>query len=165
MLADAAGRPAKPTPSSPWLKSTNNLWLAFLLASAWTTLEWLRGWIFTGWGWNGLGAALHNNWPIIQIAEFTGAAGLSFVLAFTNVIALTTVRRMILETRGRVMRPHYDATLTLSAIVGLLAFGWHVARIPRPAIPIRVAAVQANIAREENLIRSSPRRFSINLPA
>ena len=149
MLADAAARPVKPAPSSPWLKSTNNLWLAFLLASAWTTLEWLRSWIFTGWGWNGLGAALHNNWPIIQIAEFTGAAGLSFVLAFTNVIALTTVRRMILETRGRVMRPHYDVTLTLSALVGLLAFGWHVARIPRPAVPIRVAAVQANIARNE----------------
>jgi apolipoprotein N-acyltransferase len=148
MLADA-GRPVEAAPSSPWLKSTNNLWLAFLLASAWTTLEWLRSWIFSGWGWNSLGVALHNHWPIIQIAEFTGVAGLSFVLAFTNVIAVTTVRRMILETRGRVMRPHYDVTLTLSALVGLLAFGWHVARIPRPAVPIRVAAVQANIARNE----------------
>ncbi|MFL6500269.1 MAG: hypothetical protein ACJ8LL_06075, partial [Candidatus Udaeobacter sp.] len=30
-------------PPSPWIKSTNNLRLAFILAAAWTTQEWLRG--------------------------------------------------------------------------------------------------------------------------
>jgi apolipoprotein N-acyltransferase len=64
---------ARPSPS-PWTKSTNNLRLALLLAAAWTTLEWLRGWVFSGFGWNGLGVALHDNWPLIQIAEFTGVA-------------------------------------------------------------------------------------------
>ena len=27
---------------------------------AWTTHEWVRGWVFSGWGWNGLGVALHG---------------------------------------------------------------------------------------------------------
>src|SRR5207253_9093487 len=92
-------RRTAPVPQSPWLRSTNNLWLAFLLASAWVTHEWLRGWLFGGFGWNGLGVALHANWPLIQITEFTGVTGLSFVIAFANVIAVTTPLRLFLEAR------------------------------------------------------------------
>src|SRR4029434_2404550 len=44
MLARA--RSAAAPPQSPWTKSTNNLRLAFVLAAAWSTLEWLRGWVF-----------------------------------------------------------------------------------------------------------------------
>src|SRR5882724_3120424 len=117
MLAQA--RSAAPPLRSPWTKSANNLVLAFLLAAAWTTQEWLRGWIFSGWGWNGLGVALHGNWPLIQIAEFTGVAGLSFMVAFANVILVTTVRRLILEASTHTTRPHFDLTLTMAAIVGV----------------------------------------------
>ena len=47
--------------------------------------------VFSGWGWNTLGTALHGQLALIQIAEFTGVAGLSFLVAFTNVILLATV--------------------------------------------------------------------------
>jgi len=123
--------------------------LAFLLACAWVAHEWIRGWLFTGFGWNGLGVALHATWPLVQIAEFTGVAGLSFMVVFANVIALTTVRRLVLEARTHAMRPHYDLTLTMAAIVGALAFGVHVAQNPSPAKPFRVAAVQANVPQRE----------------
>ena len=69
---------------------------------------------------------------MIQIAEFTGVAGLSFLVAFTNVILLATVRRFILETQVRPMRPHYDLTLTMAAIVGVMGFGIQFPRIQRP---------------------------------
>jgi apolipoprotein N-acyltransferase len=140
---------AGPLPRSAWTRSTNNLLLALLLASAWTTQEWLRGWVFSGWGWNGLGVALHANWPLIQIAEFTGIAGLSFTVAFANVIALTTVRRLILEARAHAMRPHFDLTLTMAAIVGVLTFGVHTVQISPSTKPLRVAAVQANIPQNQ----------------
>ncbi|PYI57838.1 MAG: apolipoprotein N-acyltransferase, partial [Verrucomicrobia bacterium] len=65
-----------------FLASWRNLLLAFLAASVWTAHEWVRGWLFGGFGWNGLGVSLHNTWPLIQIAEFTGVTGLSFVIAF-----------------------------------------------------------------------------------
>ena len=72
MLARATTNASEaPVPKSPWLKSTSNLILAFSLASTWTALEWIRGWLFGGFGWNGLGVALHSNWPIIQIVEYT----------------------------------------------------------------------------------------------
>ena len=97
--------------------------------------------MFSGWGWNGLGVALHDILPIIQIAEFTGVAGLSFLVAFANVIAVATVRRFILETQVRIRRPHYDFTLTMAAIVGLcgLRNSALANAQPRPK-PLRVAA-------------------------
>ena len=143
MLAQARKSAAPLQP--PWTSSTNNLRLALLLAAAWTALEWLRGWIFSGFGWNGLGVALHDTWPLIQIAEFTGVAGLSFLAAFTNVIILTTAYRLILEARTRMMRPHFDFTVTMAVIVGVLVFGVRATQISPPAKPLRVAAVQSNV--------------------
>src|SRR5206468_11549543 len=140
MLAEARSTAA--LPRSPWTKSTNNLLLAFLLAAAWATQEWLRGWVFSGWGWNGLGVVLHGNWPLIQIAEVTGVAGLSFMVAFANVILVTTVRRLILEASTHRTRPHFDLTLTMAAIVGVLTFGLRAGQISPPTKPLRVAAVQ-----------------------
>jgi len=147
MLAQA--RSAAPPLRSPWTKSANNLVLAFLLAAAWTTQEWLRGWVFSGWGWNGLGVALHGNWPLIQIAEFTGIAGLSFMVAFANVILLTTVRRLILEASTHTTRPHFDLTLTMAAIVGVLTFGLRAGQVSPATKPLRIAAVQSNVPQHQ----------------
>jgi apolipoprotein N-acyltransferase len=147
MLAQA--RSAATPPRSPWTKSTNNLLLAFVLAAAWTTQEWLRGWVFSGWGWNGLGVALHDNWPLIQIVEFTGVAGLSFMVAFANVILVTTVRRLILEARTHAPRPHFDLTLTMAAIVGVLTFGLRAGQVSTPTKPLRGAAVQSNVPQNQ----------------
>lgn len=134
---------------SPWLRSTNNLRLAFLLAVVWVAQEWLRSVVFSGWGWNTLGTALHSYVAIIQIAELTGVAGLSFLVVFTNVILLATVRRFILEAQVRPMRPHYDLTLTMAAIVGVLGFGIHALQLHRPSSTLRVTLVQPNIPREQ----------------
>jgi apolipoprotein N-acyltransferase len=128
-----------------FLSSGKNLFIALLAASGWVAHEWVRGWLFTGFGWNGLGVALSANWPMIQIAEFTGVAGLTFVIAFANVIAVTTVLRIFHETRTRHMRPHFDLTLTMLALVGLFAYGLHTIQFPARATPLRIAAVQANV--------------------
>ena len=138
---------------SPWLSSLHNLWLALVLAAAWTALEWVRGWMFSGWGWNGLGVALHKILPLIQVAEFTGVAGLSFFVAFANVIAIATVRRFVLEAKVQVRRPHYDFTLTMAAIVGLAAYGIGALQMQVPLEPLRVAAIQANVPRDEKFSR------------
>jgi apolipoprotein N-acyltransferase len=157
MLAQA--RSATPSPQSPWIRSTNNLLLAFLLAAGWVTQEWLRGWIFSGFGWNGLGVSLHDTWPLIQIAEFTGVAGLSFMVAFANVIAVTTVRRLILEASIRTVRPHFDLTLTLAAMVGVLTFGIRATQVSQITKPLRVAAVQSNVPQNQKFDPQFTRRI------
>ena len=134
---------------SPWLSSLGNLRLAFLLASAWVTVELLRSIVFSGWGWNTLGSALHSQWALIQIVEFTGVPGLSFLVAFTNVILIATVRRFIEEMTVKPIKPHYDFTLTMAMIMGVIGFGIRAVQLPQPAKVVRVAALQPNIPREE----------------
>jgi apolipoprotein N-acyltransferase len=132
-----------------FLRSWRNLLIALLGAVAWVAHEWVRGWLFTGFGWNGLGVALHDTWSLIQIVEFTGVTGLSFVIAFGNIIAVTTPLRLYLEARTRQVRPHFDFTLTLAGMVGLLAFGLYSVQNRPPERPLRVAAVQADIPQPE----------------
>ncbi len=147
MLARATAAPAPS--ASPWLSSAHNLFFAFTLASAWVTLEWTRGWLMTGFGWNGLGIALHANWPIIQISEWTGAVGVSFLVAFCNAILAATARRLWQESRARVMRPHFDLTLTLVGLVAVFALGLRVIQTRSPTHPVRIGLVQANVSREQ----------------
>src|SRR5437588_7331905 len=131
--------------------SWRNLLVAFVAASAWVTQEWTRGWLFSGFGWNGLGVALHAEWSMIQIAEFTGVVGLSFAIALANIIAVTTPLRLFAEARTHQMRPHFDLTLTMVGVVGLLAFGLHRGQHSSPAKTVRVAAVQTSISQMQKL--------------
>ncbi len=139
----------------PWLSSVHNLLLALAVAAAWTALEWLRGWVFSGWGWNGLGVSLYRYQPLIQIAEYTGVAGISFLAAFANVIAVASVHRFILESKLHQMRPHFDLTLTMAAVVGIFTYGLRTMQIRQPAMPLRIALVQANVPREDKFNSAS----------
>ena len=141
--------PVSPQSNSPWLSSLSNLRLAFLLAAAWVTGETVRSLLFSGWGWNTLGSALHGQWAMIQIVELTGVPGLSFLVAFTNVILVVTVCRFVIENRVKRMRPHYDFTLTMAAIIGVMGFGIRAVQERQASTPFRVSAVQANVPREE----------------
>lgn len=133
-----------------FLTSRRNLGIAFLAAAAWAAHEWVRGWMFSGWGWNGLGVALHRNLALIQIAEFTGVAGLSFLVAFANVIAVVTVRRFIAEVRRARVRPHWDFSLTMTLVALVFSFGARaLLQKPEPGVPLRIATVQANIPQDQ----------------
>ena len=110
-------RTPEPATSSALLRSRWNLWFAFLGAAAWVGLEWVRGWMFSGFGWNNLGVGLNRDVPFLQIVEWTGVGGVSFVAAFVNVIAVATVLRFILEVRTHRVRPHFDFTLTIAGLL------------------------------------------------
>ena len=128
-------------------RSGANLRLALLGAAGWTALEWVRGLGALSFGWNGLGVALHGNLSLIQICEFTGVGGLSFLVAFTNLTAVITVRRFLSEARLRRVRPHWDFSANMAVIAAVFAFGVRSVFAPlgSDSLPLRVAAVQANI--------------------
>src|SRR5205085_11396728 len=119
---------AKPQPlpaASAWLSSAHNLFFALVLAAAWVALEWTRGWLMSGFGWNGLGVALHATWPIIQIAEWTGVAGVGFVVAFCYVMLTATAGRLFEEAYARIMRLHVDLIPTFVGFVAVFAWRTH----------------------------------------
>ncbi|MFL6514182.1 MAG: apolipoprotein N-acyltransferase [Chthoniobacterales bacterium] len=128
--------------------SWRNLLSASVGAAAWVTHEWIRGWLFGGFGWNGLGVSQHTHWLLIQICEITGVAGLSFVIAFTNIVAVTIPLRLFSETRSHQMRPHWDLNLTVLGIFGLMLFGWNAVHQTARTQPVRVGAIQPNISQQ-----------------
>jgi len=121
------------------------------LASLWIVLEWLRGWLFSGFGWNGLGVALYANLPFLQAARFGGVLGLSWIVALTNVVGALTLVRLYHEARGRQkLRAHVDFSLVMVALALLLVTGWHhLWRVPSGAPRhLRYALVQPDIPQE-----------------
>ena len=145
-------------PARRFASSLGNLGLAAAGASAWVCHEWVRERLFGGFGWNTLAVALHRDLPMIQIAEFTGAPGLSWLVAFANLMAVIIVRRIVGEL-GPVflkrVRWEFSATMALIALV--FAFGLRQLLHPeRPAtVPLRIAAVQSNIAQEDKFDRTA----------
>ena len=140
-------------------RSGANFRTAVLGAAAWTALEWLRGLGALSFGWNGLGIALHGNLPMIQIAEFTGVGGLSFLAALANLIGVITVRRFWSEARLGRFRPHWDFSACMALLAAAFAFGARTLLAPAPAqgtdtVALRVAAVQANIPQNEKFDRA-----------
>ncbi len=139
--------------SSPWrtegdrafLYSRANLLAAAKVATAWVALEYLRGILFTGFGWNSVGVMLHGNLPLVQIAEWTGVGGLSFMVVVCNVILLATLWRFVLEIRRGKIRAHFDFTLTLLGVVGVFLFGVDQLKKPSTGVDLKVAAIQTNI--------------------
>jgi apolipoprotein N-acyltransferase len=87
------------------------------LPASWVSLEWLRGYLFTGFPWNIAGYALVDVPGALALAPWVGVYGLSFLLVLCNASwALAIV--------GRRWRPLAGA-LTVTA---LLAAGWGVSR-------------------------------------
>ena len=50
----------------------------------WTGLEYVRGTLFTGFGWNALGISQYANPATIQVAEWGGVALISAVIVWMH---------------------------------------------------------------------------------
>lgn len=77
-----------------------------VLAAWWCVLEWVRGWLFTGLPWNFISISQWQNIPLIQICEYTGVYGLSFLLVYFNIalaLAAMGIKNSINE--GKYRRP------------------------------------------------------------
>ncbi|GAB0150270.1 apolipoprotein N-acyltransferase [Marichromatium sp. PS1] len=100
-------------------------------------LEWLRGWLFTGFPWLALGYGQIDG-PLAGWLPLLGVYGASLVAALSAGLLWWSVRR----ARGR-GRP-----LALTALVVLWGGGWALAQLdwthPEGA-PLRASVVQANI--------------------
>ena len=117
-------RGADPERETEWLGATlAGLGRAFVLASVWAGLEWLRGWLFTGFGWNGLGVAFHDTLVMAQAADLLGVAGLSWLVVFFQALLLQAGRRIARGAADGRKRPRLDFGLGALAVGLVLAYG------------------------------------------
>jgi apolipoprotein N-acyltransferase len=132
--------------------SLRNLGVAAAGACAWVMHEWVREWLFGGFGWNALGVALHRNLAMIQIVEFTGVAGLNWLVAFCNLMAVIIVRRIIGELGPTFLkRVRWEFSFTMALVALVLAYGARtLLRTPTAeTVPLQVVALQPNIPQSE----------------
>ena len=133
----------RPYLQSGSFSSWKNLLAAIFLAAAWTGLEWLRGTLFTGFGWNSFGVAFHRNIPLLQICDITGVGGLSFLAVMTGCITAMATQRLLkklklsqqsqpLKPVLSPLRPHADVALTLLLIIVVIGYGIREMLLPAP---------------------------------
>lgn len=135
------------------------------LPAAWTALEFARTYLLTGFPWAVVGYSQAGTLPVIQIAEFTGVYGVSYVIVLINgalAVALTAPRpagEMPIpipvasfvpvappSLPRRSLAALLTAALTLTVVLG---YGhWRLDRLSRASVevePLRVVVVQGNV--------------------
>ncbi|MEM9446335.1 MAG: apolipoprotein N-acyltransferase [Verrucomicrobiota bacterium] len=104
--------------------SVYNISRAWLGASAWVCLEWLRGWLFTGFPWNNIGVSQVKVVGLTQIAEVGGGLIISWLVVQAGLTICLTIRRLHLEaTRKQRTRAHMEFTCSALLIGISLSYG------------------------------------------
>lgn len=127
-------------------------------AALWVCLEWLRGWLIPGFGWNNLGVALYGN-PLAQWAEYTGVTVLAFIPAAFSIWLWRVCRRAgtMVVREGRRTVP-WDFFIMVGVLLGMFVTGvmWTARYSPQSsvstgngALTIPVMTVQLNLTQLE----------------
>lgn len=142
----ADGKPVTGDAGKLFSSSLESLRSAGLTAGAWVACEWLRGIVFTGFGWNGLGVALHQNPVLIQSADMVGVTGLSFLPVFVACILYNNILRFRQEVRTSRVRPHADFWFASALVIANFGYGaLKLSMPPGETFPLRVLLVQQNV--------------------
>ncbi|ACB74963.1 apolipoprotein N-acyltransferase [Opitutus terrae] len=70
------------------------------LAGAWVLIEWTRTWFLSGFPWLPLAASQWERSSILQVAAYTGAGGISFVLVAMNIGFATMAHSLFAQGEG-----------------------------------------------------------------
>jgi apolipoprotein N-acyltransferase len=107
--------------------------------AAWTLLEFLRSWLFSGFPWAGLGDSQYQNFQVLPVAAVAGVYGLHFLVCFANVFWASFFGGLLPGGKA----------FWLQTLAVVLAFGWMSWQgrfHETPAAPrARVAVIQGNV--------------------
>ena len=152
-FAASLGNPWNPAPNPPtarFWEMRRSLRLAFCHAALWAGLEWLRSWLFTGFGWNGLGVAFHESPLIAQSADLLGVTGLAMVPVFFQAVMLQAGKRLRNGMRLGRRAPLWDlaAATTVLALLGAYGGARIITEGRREAVRLKTLLVQINIPQD-----------------
>ena len=108
--------------------------------SAWVFTEYLRAHLLTGFPWALLGYSQSPNLPVIQIADMTGAYGVSFLIILVNF----SIYLMLKKTAKR-FYILFSIFLLFSIV---LTYGQYAMRRAYPIQSLKVSVIQGNIPQE-----------------
>jgi apolipoprotein N-acyltransferase len=121
------------------------------LAGAWVLIEWTRTWLLGGFPWLPLAASQWTMVSMLQIAAYTGAYGISFVVVIVNLGFAAYAHRLFRE--GATGLNKRSQEFFLSLFVVLACFSLHVQqtfnRAPFAKPFAKIAVVQPYIPQVE----------------
>ena len=118
-------------------------WPCFISAPlAWVTMELARSYIFTGFALAPISHSQVEFPPILQIASWTGAYGVSFLI----VLVAATVEQTAVDFReGRFSRSWRPVAIAIASFATCLSYGyWTIANPAPPRAQATVAVVQGS---------------------
>jgi apolipoprotein N-acyltransferase len=128
-------------------RSVLGTWYSVLfIPSLWVALEYLRSHLLTGFPWALLGYSQYLNLPIIQIADITGAWGVSFLVMMSNVMIYSVIGYRLSVIGGK-----QKYLLPILCILVTLTYGYYkIYRTPNTEhlTPIKISVIQGNIPQE-----------------
>jgi apolipoprotein N-acyltransferase len=117
-----------------------------LVPAGWTLVEWLRGWLFTGFPWLQLGYS-QSDWPLAALATVGGVHLVTFAIAATAGALIVALRQ---GGRGRAGAIAFAAAFWLA---GWLLDGHEWTRASGK--PVTVALLQGAIPQDEKWLASN----------
>lgn len=131
-------------------ESIYSLRFAMINAAAWVGVEWLRGWVFTGFGWNGLGVAFHDTPVLAQAADLVGVTGLAFLPVFMSAVLVQSASRIKGEVASGKFRPRLDFSVAALLLAVHFCYGvWRIKDVGSwQTERVRVLLIQENIPQD-----------------
>lgn len=120
------------------------------LAGLWVLIEWTRTWLLGGFPWLPLAASQWERATILQVAAYTGAYGVSFVLVIMNLGFAAYAHRLFWEGATGFAKRSQEFFFALFLLLACICIHFTEAfHRPRFVTPLaRVAFVQPDIPQE-----------------
>ncbi|PTY05376.1 apolipoprotein N-acyltransferase [Verrucomicrobia bacterium LW23] len=121
-------------------------------ACVWVTLEWLRGWLLTGFGWNNIGLAGRGNWLVMQLAALGGVNLIAWLIVFVNCLIAQGIEQLrAVLFREEKLRFFYEFSFALLTVVLAFVGGHFTVQYYSPkgeGRPLIFACLQGNVPRD-----------------
>ena len=132
-----------------WAAEKTDLPETLFAPPLWVSLEYVRGFLLSGFPWGLLGYSQFLTLPMVQISDVTGIYGVSFIIVLVNV----SLGRLIAASSERGRRPVLKELLAAGIILAMTAiYGqWRLTELDRKAPDektFQVALIQGNIRQD-----------------
>lgn len=115
----------------------------------WTSLEYLKAHLFSGFPWEDLAHSQHGNLSLIQIADTTGVYGITFLIVLVNCVLYDCICGLFPVPGGKRKLPLTEITVGAGLLLLVLGYGGYRIDTLKGAEegldPVNVVLVQGNI--------------------
>ncbi len=102
------------------------------LAAGWVVLEWVRSWLLWGFPWAPLALSQWERPVVLQVAAWTGAYGVSFLLVIFNACIAQTLWIRATQRNRKLLTGWFSPDLYLALSLLIASIGLFFKSLPRP---------------------------------